>query len=64
MDGNRAALIVRELFDVVRVVPPVFETVDVHQIGGIWHVGCIVDGVEYSVKVGSIIGGILSVKRV
>jgi hypothetical protein len=58
MDATQAAIIARDLFDVVRSVPPVFQLVEAQLIGGVWRLWCNVDWSEYTVRISDADGSI------
>lgn len=64
MDGKQAAIVVRNLFDAVRAVPPTFQLGDIHLDRGIWTIGCIVDGQTYNVQIGEYSGCIMGITKV
>lgn len=64
MDGKQAAIVVRDMFDAVRVVPPTFQLGDMHLDRGIWTITSIVDGQTYNVQIGEYSGCIMCITKV
>ena len=61
MDATQAAIIARDLFDVVRSVPPVFQLVEAHLADGVWVIECNIDWTEYTVRIRDANGCIQSI---
>lgn len=61
MDATQAAIIARDLFDVVRSVPPVFQLVEAHLADGVWRLECNVDWTEYTVRISDADGSIRTI---
>ena len=63
IDATQAAIIARDLFEVVRSVPPVFQIVEAHLADGVWRLACRVDAVWYTVRISDREGYILSINH-
>jgi len=51
MNATQAAILVRDMFEAVRVVPPVFQLVEAHLVDGVWLLECLVDSLWYTVRI-------------
>lgn len=51
MNATQAAIIARDLFDTVRMVPPVFQLMGAHLVNGVWLLECLVDSLWYDVRI-------------